>query len=429
MHDQAMDHAVHSHREACSQVTTEPAPACAPGGAAPFWVRSEVALTAMVGHLSTAPLVALDTESDGLHNFPEKVCLLQMAHPDGRVYLVDPLLLPNLAPLGDLCADPAVIKVLHGASYDVASLKRDFGFTFRNLCDTMLAAQLLGLPDLGLNGLLGSLLGVVPAPSRQKDDWARRPLSPGQEAYAAGDVRHLIALREVLLAQLRAKGRESWLVEECRDLEGIQPASRVFGAEGYLELKGAKALDRRGLAVLRELFVAREAWAHEFGRPPFRLLGNEAMLCVARERPATSAALLTIPGCTAKVVDRLGGRMLSAVRRGMAVPEDALPVIVRRERPRVPWATQRRIEVVIAWRVTVAERLGLDPGVLLPRRLIERVAETAPATLEELERIDGMRHWRVESLGTELLAVLGNHGAGPAAKNVGSCLRGNGTRG
>ena len=368
----------------------------------------------MVRHLSTAPAVALDTESDGLHHFPEKVCLLQVAHPDGSVYLVDPLLLPDLAPLGELCADSTVIKVLHGASYDVASLKRDFCFTFRRLFDTMIAAQLLSLPDLGLNGLLVRLLGVDPAPSRQKDDWARRPLSPSQEEYAAGDVRYLIALREELLAQVRAKARESWLEEECLDLEAIPAASRIFDPENYLALKGVKELDRRGLAVLRELFTAREAWAHAFGRPPFRLLGNEAMLHAARERPVTAAGLLAIPGCTARVVDRLGEQMLSAVRRGLAVPEEALPVVPRRDRPRVPWAIRRRIEAVIAWRVSTAERFGLDPGVLLPRRLIERLAEAAPTTLEGLERIDGMRRWRVASLGPELLEVLAGRVVDPA---------------
>ncbi len=389
-------------------------PTCATGGASPAWVRSGAALTAMVRHLSTAPAVALDTESDGLHHFPEKVCLLQVAHPDGSVYLVDPLLLPDLAPLGELCADSTVVKVLHGASYDVASLKRDFRFTFRRLFDTMIAAQFLILPDLGLNGLLVRLLGVDPAPSRQKDDWARRPLSPSQEEYAAGDVRYLIALREELLAQVRAKARESWLEEECLDLEAIPAASRIFDPENYLALKGVKELDRRGLAVLRELFTAREAWAHAFGRPPFRLLGNEAMLHVARERPVTAAGLLAIPGCTAKVVDRLGEQMLSAVCRGLAVLEEALPVVPRRDRPRVPWAIGRRIEAVIAWRASTAERFGLDPGVLLPRRLIERLAEAAPTTLEGLERIDGMRRWRVASLGPEILEVLAGRVVDPA---------------
>lgn len=380
--------------------------------APPVWVRTEAALLAMAGHLGGASAVALDTESDSLHHFPEKVCLLQAAHPDGTVYLVDPLAFCDLAPLGMVLADPAVRKVLHGASYDVASLKRDFGFVFRGIFDTMLAAQLLGLPDLGLSGLLARTFGIVAGPSRQKDDWARRPLSAEQERYAAADVEHLIPLQEHLWAAIRLAGRQAWLTEECAALEEIPASSRVFDPEGYLTLKGAKVLDGRGLAVLRALFLAREEWAHTFGRPPFRLLGNDAMLAVARERPAAPADLLGLPGCTPKVVDRLGPRILEAVQRGLGAAEIEPSAFPRYERPHVPPAMRRRIEALTAWRAAAAERLQLDPGVLLPRRLIERLAETAPGGLPELEAIEGMRRWRIAALGPELLAVLDGRGGG-----------------
>jgi ribonuclease D len=181
-----------------------------------------------------------------------------------------------------------------------------------------------------------------------------------------------------------------------------------------LRLKGVNGLDRRGLAVLRELHAAREAWAREFGRPPFRLVGNDAMLAVARERPESVDALLGIPGCTARVVGRLGERMLSAVRRGMAVADAELPVRARRECPSIPPAVRRRVDALTAWRAGAAGRWGLDPGVLLPRRLIERAAAIAPPDLEALAQIDGMKRWRVAALGPELLAVLAGCGGAPA---------------
>ena len=110
-------------------------------------MRSETALAAMVRHLSAAPVVALDTESDGLHHFPEKVCLIQVGTAEGAVFLVDPLGVRDLAPLAPMLADPKVVKVLHGAAYDLASMKRDFAFEIRGLFDTMVAAQFLGLPE------------------------------------------------------------------------------------------------------------------------------------------------------------------------------------------------------------------------------------------------------------------------------------------
>lgn len=373
---------------------------------APIWVRTPDALAAMAAHLAGSSAVALDTESDSLHHFPEKVCLLQAAHADGTVYLADPLALGGLEALAPLCAADGLPKVFHGAAYDVASLKRDFGFRIAPLVDTMLAAQFLGLPELGLTALLERFFGLPAAASRQKDDWARRPLTAEQEAYAAGDVLHLLALWARLRADLAACGREAWLAEECAALVETPAACRVFDPEEYQRIKGARLLDGRGLAVLRALYLAREGWAQAQGRPPFRLLGNESMLHLATRPPRRLADLTGVPGCTPKVVGRLGERILEAVAQGLAVPVGELPRLARGSRPRVSPAVQRRIEALATWRGPAAARLGLDPGLVLPRRLVERLAERVPGSREELEAVEGLRRWRVEALGAEILAVL-----------------------
>lgn len=371
------------------------------------WVRTPEELRALAARLRRARVIALDTESDSLHSFPEKVCLVQVAEETGAVTLVDPLALRDLSPLAPLCADPAVVKVLHGASYDLASVKRDFGFEFAGIFDTMVAAQFLALPELGLASLLERFFGILPGRSRQKDDWAERPLTPEQEFYAAEDVRHLIPLRERLLQELSARGREAWVEEECQALAATPAAHRVFDAEDYVRLKGARDLDGRGLAVLRELYVAREGCAREAGRPPFKVLGNESLVRMAMERPRSRETLRKIPGCTSKVVQRYGDGLLAAIARGDAIPEAELPTYPRPKKPRVPPAMQRRIDALSRWRTAAAERLGLDPGLLLPRRLVERLAEEAPADGEALRAIEGLRRWRVEALGQEILAAVG----------------------
>lgn len=381
----------------------------------PIWIRTPEALRELVAHTAKARIVAVDSESDSLHHFPEKVCLVQVASEDGAVYLVDPLGLPDLGLLGPILADPRIVKVFHGASYDLSSMKRDFGFEFAGIFDTMLAGQFLGLPELGLNALLQRFLGITPGRSRQKDDWAKRPLQPEQEAYAAEDVRHLIALRERLWAELQTRGREAWLEEECQALVTLPPAERVFDPEDYIRVKGAKDLDRRGLAVLRELFLARETWAHEAGRPPFKVLGNESLIRVATDHPRSLKALLQIPGCSPKVVQRYGAGLLAAVARGLAVPEPDLPIYPRPKKPRLLPAVQRRIEALVAWRAEAAGRVGLDPGLVLPRRLIERLAEEVPSTPEELGGVEGLRRWRAKTFGAEILRVL----ASPSAERSG----------
>ena len=370
------------------------------------WVRTPEELRALADRLGGARAIALDTESDSLHSFPEKVCLVQVAEESGAVTLVDPLALRDLSPLAPLCADPGIVKVLHGASYDLASVKRDFGFEFASIFDTMVAGQFLGLPELGLASLLERFFGIPPGPSRQKDDWAERPLSPEQEFYAAGDVRHLIPLRERLLQELTARGRRAWVEEECQALAAIPAAHRVFDPEDYVRVKGARDLDGRGLAVLRELYVAREAWARETGRPPFKVLGNEPLVRLAAKRPRAREGLRKIPGCSPRVVQRYGDGILAANARGDAVPEAELPTYPRARKPRVPPAVQRRIEALTRWRAAAAERLGLDPGLLLPRRLVERLAEEARGDGEFLRGIEGLRRWRAEAFGQEILAAL-----------------------
>ena len=189
-------------------------------------------------------------------------------------------------------------------------------------------------------------------------------------------------------------------------------------------MRGAKDLDRRGLAVLRELFVAREAWAREAGRPPFKVLASEAMIRLAMERPRTLKALLGVPGCTPRVLQRYGDRLVAALARAQAVPESDLPCYPRPQRPRVSPATQRRIEALVAWRAEAAGRLGLDPGLVIPRRLIERLAEEVPATPEQLERVEGLRRWRVEAFGPAICGVLAACADRTAASKAGGERKG-----
>jgi ribonuclease D len=401
---------------------SEPRQASQPLAARPQWVRTPEELRVLAAHLAGAQIIALDSESDSLHSFPEKVCLVQVAHAAGAfplmtgsrdaAVLVDPLALRDLSPLASLCADPAVVKVFHGASYDLSSMKRDFGFEFAGIFDTMVAGQLLGLVELGLASLLERFFGIVPGRSRQKDDWARRPLSPEQEFYAVEDVRHLIPLRERLLPELRAHGREEWVAEECQALAAIPVAKRIFEPGDYVRVKGAKDLDGRGLAVLRELFSARESWAREAGRPPFKVLGDEALVHLAGKRPRTAQDLLRIPGCSPKVATRYGGGLLAAIARGDAIPQAELPSYPRPKKPRMPPAVQRRIDALTRWRTRAAEEVGLDPGLILPRRLIERLSEHVPADRQTLAGTEGLRRWRVETFGREILEVLA--GAAPS---------------
>jgi ribonuclease D len=373
----------------------------------PRWIRTPAELDALVVSLRGAKALSIDTEADGLHHYPVKLCLVQVADDRGRGYLVDPLALPTLQPLGPFFADAGVVKVLHAADNDLGYLKRLYGFTVANVFDTAIAARFLGVTSLSLDGLLRDFIGVDPGPSRQKDDWSKRPLSPAQETYALNDVLHLLPLRERLQEALRAKGRLGWVEEECAAVAALPAPEKAADPDAYIKLKGAKDLDGRGLAVLRELHQAREILATKVDRPPFMILGNEVLVALAVLKPRDSNSILTVKGCTVNVVRRAGEAILAAVERGLAVPEAELPVRRTNPRPRVSGAVQRRSEALRAWRVEAAKLVELDAGVIFPQRLIDRLAHEPPSDLEALAQVEGVGRWRAELFGAELLRRLG----------------------
>ncbi|MBI2561156.1 MAG: HRDC domain-containing protein [candidate division NC10 bacterium] len=136
------------------------------------------------------------------------------------------------------------------------------------------------------------------------------------------------------------------------------------------------------------------------------MLGNESLVRLAADRPRTGEGLQRIPGCSPKVMQRYGDGLLAAIAHAGATPEADLPTYPRPKKPRIPAAVQRHIEALTRWRATTAGRLGLDPGLLLPRRLIEQLAEQVPAGREALGRIEGLRRWRAATFGGEILEVL-----------------------
>jgi len=369
------------------------------------WIRNPSELQAAVERLRAGAVMALDSESDSLHHHVEKVCLLQLAAESGEAYLVDPLAFRDLSALGPLLADPGLVKVLHGADYDVTTLKRDFGFTFDGLFDTMIAARFLGRSEIGLQALAAKELAVTIDKGSQRDDWSRRPLTPRQEHYAAEDVRHLHVLRSRLEAELRLAGRLDWVLEECAAVAALPAAERRRDADAFLRVKGAARLPRRAQAVLREIYAWRETQALESDVPAFKLMGNEALLALAQAKPADEAALLATRGLSPRVRGR-AGELLDVLRRAQELPPEAWPTPARKERPVLKPAEQKRIERLRAWRAEEAARLSLEISVVLPQRLIDRLVERAPHSLPELRQVEGLRAWRVEAFGQALLERL-----------------------
>jgi len=356
------------------------------------------------------PVVGIDTEAASFHKYRDRVYLLQLSTANDTA-VVDPLGTQGITLLRDWLAAGRTEFIFHDADYDVRLMHREAGLRVHRLFDTRVAAQFLNLPNIGLAALLSERFGVATDKRFQRADWSARPLSPEMVVYAATDTRYLPELRSQLLDELTRLGRASWAAEECEILSRVEWPVPDPPEEAFLRMKGARDLDRRGLAVLRELFVWRDRTAARLDRALFRVLGNEPMLTLAAAQPRSLEALGKIPGVGAENAARRGQEILDAIGRGLAVPDRELPAFERRPRHRPDPAFDARVERLKAWRVGLAERYQLSPGLLAPNGILEAVARAVPATVDDLMRVPGVRRWQAQEFGAELLKALGTRAA------------------
>jgi ribonuclease D len=349
-------------------------------------------------------MIAFDQEADSMFHFTEKICLIQMAVP-GAVFVVDPLAVGDLSPLADVLSNPAIIKILHGADYDIRCLYRDYGITVENLFDTELAARFLGEPETGLNALVKNCFDVVLEKKYQKKDWSVRPLSTEMIAYAADDVRYLISLHDLLRARLEEKERLDWVLEECDDLSRVR--SEPEGSQPlFPRVKGAGRLEPRSLAVLEALLTFRQHLARQKDRPPFKIIGNAPLLDMARIQPETMEALIATGILSDRQRHMYGKQILSAVRHARSLPEEDLPRYPRKARTAGNGPALNKFERLKRWRVKKAQMLEMDPGVLVSNTTLKTVAENHTAGTRTPEALSGLKNWQKKVFGHEILRVL-----------------------
>jgi ribonuclease D len=367
-------------------------------------IDRESDLEAVAKDLLKEKVVAVDTEADSFYHYFDKTCLLQIATTK-RCYLVDPLAFggpSHLTSLAPMFASPDVRVVFHAAEYDIFVLKRDCGFEFVNLFDTMISAQLLGYPAVGLAALIEHHFDLKLPKDEQRSDWSRRPLTDKQLEYAASDVEYLIRLSEKLERELRKAKRLEWAQAEFESLTKREWPERSFDELGYLRIKGARKLDAKSLAILRELYTLRDRRAREIDRPPFKVLGNRTLLEIAEERPRSLAALGEIKGVTDLILRRMGRDLMAAVREGRKEDHGPIPKLEGNGRRRMDRRSEKRLEALKKWRRRRAAELNLDPGVLCPNASLEAMAIKPPTEPGDLEGRKEVKSWFARAFGEEI---------------------------
>ncbi|MFU8773407.1 MAG: ribonuclease D, partial [Anaerolineales bacterium] len=273
-------------------------------------------LVNLVDRLSRHSIIAVDTESNSLFAYQEQVCLIQFSIPRQDI-LVDPLALQDLSPLGPLFANPEIEKVFHAAEYDLICLKRDFGFTFENLFDTMLAARILGWGELGLGALLKEHFDVEMDKRHQQANWGKRPLPDNLLAYAQLDTHFLIPLRHHLETELKAAGRWVLAEEDFKRLRNVNGRNNTNGVDACWRISGSYDLTAQQAAVLKELCLYRDQVAKSMNRPLFKVINDRTLLAIAAAAPADLEELRRLPGMTPRQVQRHGRALLRAVNLGL----------------------------------------------------------------------------------------------------------------
>ncbi|MEO6447364.1 MAG: HRDC domain-containing protein [Gemmatimonadaceae bacterium] len=356
--------------------------------------------------IAATPVIAVDTEGASFHRYVDRIYLLQLSTETHHA-IIDPLRVPSPAGLGRLLESRDVEVVFHDADYDLRLLHQDYGWTISNIFDTRIAAQLLGIKAFGLAALLDSYFGLKIDKKHQRADWSMRPLSADMLDYAAQDTLHLLELRRLLREALEKKGRWHWAEEEFARLEGTR-WDADDGSATFLRMKGARDLNRRELALLRELVAWRDEVAKGLDRSTFRVVPNDVLLDLSRRAPAGMDELRSIKGIGRGILENKGREMLDAIARGRAVPEHDLPRFPKAARWDRDPTFDDRVALLKRVRDDAAAELEMDPGVLCSRDRMEAVARRKPTHVDEIREMTEMRKWQTEVLGKDFVRVLRN---------------------
>jgi ribonuclease D len=332
-------------------------------------IASDKDLAEFLPQLRAANWVALDTEADSLHAYPEKLCLVQLSI-EGVDRIVDPLSRTDLTALWPALGLHELI--IHAADYDLRLLRKAHGFVPDRIFDTMLAARLLGDREFGLVNLVSKYLGITLEKSSQKADWSRRPLTSKMEIYARHDTHYLKPLSDILREKLVEKQRLEWLRECCNRLIAECASHTPPDPDLAWRIKGCHRLNRVGLAVLHELWRWREHEALAACKPPYFILAHEVLIDLADAAAAGRPIPQIIPR---HVSPRRCEAIIQAINAGLAVPDELQPAHLRVRSHRQTEAERRRFEEFQKCRDARAMELGIDPTLIASRATLLSLSE------------------------------------------------------
>ena len=365
-------------------------------------VDSNKKLVNIIERVYQENFVAVDIESNGLHRFKEQICLIQLAI-SGNVFIVDPLQISDIGPIGKLLKDEDIQKIFHSPDHDLRSFDRDWKFEVRNIFDTSIAAAFLGSEKLGLASVLSEFLQIelTKSKSLQRSDWTLRPIPKNALDYAVNDVLYLRDLRDLLLEQLMSLKRDKWINEEFKHLEKIKYAPKLI-ENPFLSIKGSKGLDIKSLTVLRKLYQFRENEAIRLDRPAFKVVHDNTLIEIAKN-PKINLRSIKDLGIFSRSANR--AKLKNAIKDA----ENSELVKISREdlypKKRIQ-KSMTDIEVLLfkelkEWRLNLSKKLKLQPSLLWPLSSLKRICMNLDDFNNEIKHED-VKEWQIKEFSKSL---------------------------
>ena len=372
-----------------------------------IWVDTPEQLAEALVAWRAAGVIGVDTEANSFYAYHERLCLVQVSSAE-QDWVVDPITLGDEAmqAFNPLLADPSVIKVFHAAEFDLMLLRKQLGATVGGLFDTQVAMTLLQHERTGLAALIQSYYGMELSKKEQRSDWGRRPLTADQIAYARIDTHFLPDLHARLVRELEEASMTVNAEGEFRrmEVEVLEPSPP--DPERWRKLKGARGMDGAQMARLQALFAWREETAEQRDVPPFKVLGNNGLIELARRPPTSVKQLASVDGVGWKSARRVGDALMKVLQSSEGKTLDASVPKVSPEERRRRRVQRENLDALRDWRKRTAQELGLPSERLLHRRQLEAIAKELPRDAAALEQVVPLNDWQREHLESSLLATL-----------------------
>lgn len=361
-------------------------------------------LSQMVIDLSQFSRIGVDTESNSLFEYEEKICLIQFS-TETTDYLLDTIKLRELDQLRNLFRSEKIEKIFHAAEYDLMCLKRDFSFEFNNIFDTMIASRILGYSSIGLSSLIKIFFDITVDKKFQRANWGKRPISEEMHLYAQLDTHFLIELRNILFKKLEENNKLDLAKEDFRRITDVDAFVNNKNHENYWRIIKGNSLTQQQESVLIELYYLRENLAKLSNRPPFKVFSNQAIINIAKKLPKDLNQLRSIDHFTPKLIQKYGEKVILAVNQGLSKNNCS-----KKDKFKPNPSYLRKYEVLKQWRKQKGYELSVESDIILPKEHLEQLAHLKQCDLHNIQTIMYNIPYRFNKFGEEILSLLERNG-------------------